>query len=366
MTRARLCIYVALVLCLSGAAPAALVAGSDDDARNYWQARYDEAMRNLQTGSAEERARAAMLLGAHRQYEFVRPLANELLRELDDPAKRSTPINDPYVKTAMAWALGEIAHPISVGPLVKALEISRKIVGEQIQQATERQTRERQRLEQLHQANANEFLVGTVNLSPDRPAPFNQPGFSFGYSPDMMYSVSDSFKSMDPDVNDEGHRLRLQNYNYLNLTRQIFLSLGNIGSEDSVQALAGFLKDEIPMIRYMAAAALGRSRSQRALAEINARFNEESDPYVKVGLSYGGLTIDKSQAPLFMNLLAALKSDDTYVRYHAAAALRELGLGESVESLRAARLIESEPQIQGILDEAIVKAEIDNIIPVNY
>ncbi len=351
-----------LLLPLSGS----LRAGAEDDARQYWSKQYTAAVRDLSTGSPLERYRAAMLLGAHRRSEFVRPLSTELLNDLADPARRRTPINDPFVKGAIAWAIGEIGHPIGVAPLIKALEITRQIVKEENERVRQLQTASRQAAEQLNQSSPDAYVFAPVHPSPDRPGPFNQPGHSFGYSPDMFYSVSDEFKAMTPNLNDEGHRIRLESHNYMNLTRQLLISLGRIGSEECIDALKPFLRDEIPMVRYFTALAMGQTASPKALAEINARFTEEQDPYVKVGLSFGGLSIDNGQTVLHRELLQIIRTDDTYVRYHAAVALRDISMGESLQALRAARVIEAEPQIQGILDQAIINAEIDNIVPVNY
>ncbi len=361
--RTRLLMLAAV---LSALVVGPLFAGSEDDAIRYWTLRYEQAVKDLRNGNAEEKTEAAVLMGAHRKFMFVRPLAEELLNGLESPELRRAPNNDPYVKGAMAWALGSIGHKQAVPHLLKALEITRGVIRESLTLAQQRQGRARQEAQQRDQAKPEELQYGPVYLAQDRPGPFNQAGHQFGYSPDMFYSVSDEFKSMSVDYDDEGHRIRLQSHNYMNLLRQLMISLGQISDESAVDGLIPYLKDEMPMVRLNAALALGRVGTLKALSELEANYANEKDDEVRGAICYAILVNDKARSKYYLDLLKLLENDSITIRARAAVSLRDLGMGESVENLRAAQLIEGDPSIRAILHDAIHNAETDNILPVNY
>lgn len=357
---------IALVAAL--AAPAALFAGAEDDAIAMWTKIYNQALQDLQNGSTFEKIEAARLMGAHKKDRFLRPLERELIEDLEDAALRRAPINDPYVKTEIAIALGSIAHERSVPALLRAIEITRTIIGERLQQTRQDQQAIRQRQEQLQQAEGDnpELNIGRVALAEDRPGPFNQEGHQFAYSPDMFYNVSDRFKDRPVDPDAEDHRIQLEGYTYFNLVRAAMLALSRIGSPDATDGLKPYLEDELPFMRMFSAYALGGIGSVEALSAMEAVYANEADEEVKTVLAFSILRNSKARIQYYDYLRESLKSDDLPRRMRAAMALRDLAMGESIEDLREALRIEADPTLRGVLEAAIENANRDNIMPVNY
>ncbi|MCB1326034.1 MAG: HEAT repeat domain-containing protein [Spirochaetales bacterium] len=379
--RLRLLVILSSAFCFSVLTTAGLRAGAEDDAISLWSTRYAQAVRDLQFGNAFAKLEAARLMGAHRKSEFIRPLSEELLRDLD-PSRRnflSLPSNHPAVKLTIAWALGEIGHPHCVPELLKGVELVNAIVTEDIQATRERRTAELEiedRLDQERvQANQGQdpegYDIDPVIFERDRPGPFNGSGpvrHGFGYSPDMFWTVSDDFKaSAGIFPNDEGHRLTLDGANWVNVARALFEALGKIGDERAIDPMLAMISapDTLPIMRVYAAGTLGEIGTARAAEAMAGVYANEQDPVVRIQMAYAALHYNPAQPNYFNDLATALQSNVVRERWEAAAAFNRLQLGESEPALRAALEIEAEPSIRAVLEQAIYRAVIDNITPPN-
>ena len=117
MGRARMLKWAVLSLC--GLLVSPVFAGAEDDAKAYYAQKTEQALKDLEFGTYDQKVLATYYMGALGKPMFVRPLGRALLSQLDDPAMRKASINDPYVKAHMAWALGEIEHKAAVPYLIK-------------------------------------------------------------------------------------------------------------------------------------------------------------------------------------------------------------------------------------------------------
>lgn len=373
---------VAVGLTILGIAGSPVLGGTQDDAIAMWQEIYRQAYQDLRFGSTFEKIEAARLFGQHGKSRYVRPLVDELNSQLDDPIYRKTPINDPFVKSEIAWALGEIGHPHAVPGLLQALASTVAILDSQIQANVERREKEyatAAELEQQRQAatTAGDTVpkVRVIILDPDQPGPFEleELRHQFPYSPDQFWNVSNRFKDI-PAVDDsaEDHRILLEGATYMNLVRALLTALGEIGDEKAIEGVdphAGvkeYLSSRYPFVRSMAAKSLGMIGSEAALTLLDQRYGEEPDDRVKVRIALAVLRNDKTRTNYYNELISFLKSDVQEVRFQAAVALRTVAMYEAIENLRAALDIEADPTIRSILEEAIHQSTLDGIIPVNY
>ena len=375
--------YVAFAALLSAAmmlfvTPAREVrGGTEDDAIAMWSKRYKQAYNDLRDGHTFEKIEAARLMGAHKKARYIRPLAKELLRDLDNPVYRNIPTNDPYVKSEIAWAMGEIGHKQAVPALLQALQITVAIVEEEFQTNNARRDQERQLSDSVATAQgedpADPARIRMIVMDRSRPGPFLLEGYTFPYSPDMLWSQSDEFKDIPAiDDNAEDHRIRLMGANYMNLIRAIFMALGEIADESAVDGVdpypgvGTYLTNRIPFVRAFAAHALGKIGTLKALSLIDQHYPNEQVDEVKVRAAFSVLDHDKSRFEYYKEVLRYLAVDDDRVRYLAAVAMRTLSMGESLDNLREALTIEHDPVIRSVLEQAIHNAEVDSIIPVNY
>lgn len=351
--------------------------GTQDDAIALWTKRYKQAYKDLRFGHTFEKIEAARLMGKHKKARYIRPLGKELLRDLDNPTYRRMPTNDPYVKSEIAWAMGEIGHKQAVPALLQALATSLTIVDEELKATDAIRKMERENSDALATARGEDVndpgRVRPVTLDRSRPGPFLVEGYSFPYSPDMNWSQSDEFKHiLAIDDNAEDHRIRLLGANYMNLIRALFMALGEIGDESAVDGVdpfpgvGNYLTHRIPFVRGFASHALGKIGTLKALSLIDQHYPNEQVDTVKVRIAFSVTDSDKTRFEYYNELLRYLALDDDRVRYLAAVAMRELSMGESLDHLRDAHSIEHDPVIRGVLHEAIHNAEVDSIIPVNY
>ncbi len=331
---------------------------------------YMEALEMLQNGSARQKLKAVLLLGSTKNPRFIRPLMEELKRGIKkDNSFSGDVMNDPHIKTSLAWALGRIAHPDSVPSLLEVLEQS-------IQRARQERKMTRNQSEKAlaspqkrDQRDISQDEIRVV-LDPDRPGPYIKEQRGFVYNPDMMWSLSYKL-TYDLPRHSSAQNLHIlsQGANYWNLVRSILLALGRIGGEEARQELVARLDAEkypVVVVRSYAARALGEMNEPEALQELLKRFPKENDPFVRVHMLYSILQKDKTQSDMYLRLLKFLKNDYTPLRLLAVRALKELAMGESLEALREAYRTEAELHVRRVLRAAIINAERDNIFHVIY
>lgn len=338
---------------------------------------YSKAVRDLLNGNVEEKLDGATKLGGHKVTQYIRPLGEELNRDLDHAAFRKTPANDPYVKSQIAWAIGRMGHRWSIPYLIQALKTTISVMDEKIKEAEKKQ----------------EFVkkegIQALVLSPNREGPAimrddPQPDVA---NPDAFWSISDELKddiAITPQTDDQD-RLRLIGYNYVNLSVNIIRAIGEVGRQngvyfrsispteeskklmgDAIDSLTVALKHGVVSVRGAAALALGDYGTDASQSTLKQHFPSEEDFSVKVRVARAILENDKSQTQYYTFLLSSLPSPTMEVRRQAAIALRELKMGESVFALRDALEVEPNVAVREILKEAIYYAEVDNILPVNY
>ncbi len=365
---------ISLVLCLiaSMAVLSPIKAGSEDDARRNNEIALLRSARELEFGNTDEKIRAAQYMGSVKSRRFVRLLGSELRNGLDNPELRRTPTHNPYVKYQIAWALGNIGHPDALPDLFAALEITGKLLDESIKET-----------EDLRKSEEGKNSWRVI-LDHNKPGPaLLRDGALYPASPDVYWSVADEFKRETVDMSDEGHRVRLEGYNYLNLISAIMRAIGEItlkqsqnfmnsrhaGNtqsilDSSLNALKPFINHPIPLVRAAAISGICNVRSLQSAIVLEDQFKKEEDPLVKVRISYGILVIDKSKFEYYRTIIESLHSPLRSVRTEAAISLRELAMGEAVHELEEALTLEQYHEVRTILQEAIHNAQLNILLPI--
>ncbi|MBI39181.1 MAG: hypothetical protein CMF59_06255 [Leptospiraceae bacterium] len=329
-----------------------LMAGAEDDAKAYYAKRSEQALKDLDFGTMEQKLLATYYMGAPARPQFVRPLGRELLENLEDPALRNSAPNDPIVKSHIAWALGQIGHDAAVPYLLEAAEKVNAIIEEK-RKAVEAARQKRS-------PESHEFLI-----QQDEPGPFlSSTEVPFPYSPDVYWSVADEFKSV-PAVNlsAEDHRARIEGYNYVNVLQHIFIALGKIRQKESAEKIVPYLDHPYPAVRQEAALALGKIGSLAALEALERSFQNEKVPAVRARIAFSIFLNDHTRVKYYQEILTMLKDNDVRVRLEAAKALRELALGESISPLFEAQRLEESVLVRTVIDQAIEHAERNNLFP---
>ncbi len=335
--------------------PMYLFAGADDETIKYYEKLYKQLERDLENGTATEKINAIHYMASLRRYRFVRPLSRELLRGLDDPLYRKMAGFDPYVKSAIAHALGEIGRKEGLEPLIKALEIVGKIIEDErkLIETKKQIAQQNQSYELFYERNE----IGPALLSDD---------YIYPTSADAAWSIADDFKKFIAiDPNDEWMQVRMKGYNYVNVAFFIIQAIGNIKSEDGVDAIIPYLEHPYKDLRLSTALALAKIGSLKSLEALEKRYQVEQDDQVKARIAFAILFNDNSRGQYYKALLQLLRHPDHRVRYDVASAFRELALGEAYYELSDAFLIEDNPQVKKVLQQAIYNAYMDNLFPPN-
>lgn len=370
-------IALLLISVLAIAGLSSVFGGAEDDMIQMNQKRTEEALRQLANGSAHEKYLAALYMGASKNPRFVRPLGRELLQGWKDPKAEREPgsndirvgcgpqlgtvcppaaTQDPYVKAGIAWALGEIGHEQGVGFLKEAMSLASDRVETEIKRTTDARAK----------LSGGEYRAQVVlDRNVAGPAQLRQ-GYVYPFSPDVHWSQAEDFKAViSIDEMDEANRMRLEGYNYVNVTASILQALGKIKNPGALESIKAYLDHPIPSIRGFAVLAAGY-QGRPALSLLLAQAEKEKDKKIQTRIARAVLLVDKSQLPQYKLLLKLLKDREKGVRIESINAFRELAMGEAVDELKEALKIEEDETLRGLLKDAIHNAEIDNILPVNY
>jgi len=343
-----------LALCLI-VVTGSIYAGDNDESKAYYELRHQQYEKYLENGNSIEKIEAVAWMGSLRRYRFVRPLSRELLRGLDDTNYRKMAVNDPYIKSQIAQALGYIKRKEALPSLKKAVELTNAILEQ------DRTTNEAAR-QKAEQEKSYSLVLPIGKTGPAQ----MQPGYIFPISPDGNWSIADEFKSQDFDRNDEYMRIRMQGYNHINLMHYLLVAIGEIGDPESLDVVIPFLDHpfrDVRLAAVMSAALIGGDKARDALM---SKYANETDDVVKSRICFGVLHLDTTQAQFYRDLVEKyLKSDDIHVRLDAANGLRHLAMGESLFHLHDAFLLENSPLVKNVLLQAIRNANHDNILPPN-
>jgi len=99
----------------------------------------------------------------------------------------------------------------------------------------------------------------------------------------------------------------------------------------AVPRLIELLQDECPLVRVSVAYALGRNKSDRAIAPLIEQLKQDWNGYVRKGIVWALGTCRATSG--LQPLISALKYDITAVRLWAASALGQLGNPEAIAPL---------------------------------
>ncbi len=191
---------------------------ADEDTLKFYEQLYKRLERDLENGTALEKMNAIHYMASLRRYRFVRPLSRELLKGLEDPLYRKMAAFDPYIKSSIAFALGEIGRKEGLEPLIKALNIVGKILEEEKKKYEEN-------IQKAQQMQSPELFYERKEIGPA----LLSDEYIYPTSGDAAWSIADDFKkfiAIDPD--DEWMQIRMKGYNYVNVAFYIIQAIGNI------------------------------------------------------------------------------------------------------------------------------------------
>lgn len=327
----------------------------DSDIKQFYDTLYKTLERDLENGTAFQKINAIHYMASLRRYRFVRPLSRELLKGLNDPNLKKMAAFDPYIKSGIAHALGEIGRKEALEPLKEALGIVNKII-------TEEKEKHNQNVQKASQEKSYELFferseIGPALLSDD---------YIYPTSADAPWSIADDFKKyIAVDPNDEWMQIRMKGYNYVNVAFHIIQAIGNIKVPEGAEAVIPFLEHPYRDLRLSAALALAKIGSLKALEALEKRFSSESDDQVKARIAFAILFNDNTRGQYYRALLEYLRHSDPRIRYDVASAFRELSLGEAYYSLVDAYLLEDNKIVKKVLQDAIHNAYMDSLFPPN-
>lgn len=330
-------------------------AGDDDETKKYYEKLYTILERDLEKGTAFEKINAIHYMASLRKYRFVRPLSRELLKGLEDPFYRKMAAFDPYIKAGIAHALGEIGRKEGLEPLKKALEIVNKII-------LEEKDKYNQNVQKAQQEKSYELFYERSEMGPA----MLSDEYKYPTSPDAGWSIADDFKKFIAiDPKDEWMQIRMKGYNYVNVAFHIIQAIGNIKQPEGADTIIPFLEHPYKDLRLSTALALAKIGTLKSLEALEKRYNAESDDQVKARIAFAILFNDNTRGQYYKALLGFLRHPDPKVRYDVASAFRELSFGEAYYDLSDAFLLEDNPVVKKVLQQAIYNAYMDNLFPPN-
>ena len=340
-----------------------------EDAAQTWEDIYSRAMKNLRHGSSREKVQAAYVLGTQRNPRFLRPLLEELLKDLKPDRQMVHAEDSPHVKSAIAWAVGHIRHPIAIPPLLRALDLSIQLSQAEIKKAEEKAAR-RQGGEEQGEPKQGLAKVKDLIIKPSSPGPFlehrKSPGFY--YNGDKYWSLSDELQGKGSWLSlERPEEIARFGANYTNLARSIFIALGKISSPRAIEKIHFYLNSpsSSDAIRSYAGFALGDIGESKAVENLVQAFEKEKVPLIKIAMAYAILRNDKARFSVYKSLLSFLKMGTSRQRLAAARAFEKLAMGEALENLKAAYVLENDMRIRLTLERAIHNAK-DNLLRVYF
>jgi len=147
-------------------------------------------------------------------------------------------------------------------------------------------------------------------------------------------SPLDLLPEEEPPLPDPDEMLLLLNSAVIFERMQAARAFCELEDPRSIPRLIELLNDECPLVRVSAAYALGRNKSDQAIAPLINQLSQDWNGYVRKGIVWAlGTCQAKSGLP---PLISALKYDITAVRLWAASALGQLGDLQAIPSLTEA------------------------------
>ncbi len=332
-----------------------------------WENIYSKALIELRNSTDPiQKARAAYTLGWHGNPRNVRPLMAELLKGVKQANPKLRFDENIYAYVTIAQALGKIAHPVSVPTLLEALDTTINLSTQQVKETQERIKRAKELYNSVEK-NKNEEARREdphVTLLPRRVAPYQGKQANFPENASQYWSIADTLKN-DMDSVSSRDKGRIVNYgsNYINLARSIFFTLGSIGSIEAIQGVAKYLDAQkySPSIRSYSALTLGAIGGAKAQELLEKSFREEKSSETILSMAYAILRNDKTKGDMYFIIIGFLKTGTIEERLIAAKVLRDLRMGEALETLKASYKIEYDHSVRSMLREAILSTQRDAI-----
>lgn len=158
-------------------------------------------------------------------------------------------------------------------------------------------------------------------------------------------SPLDLLPEEEPPLPDPDEMLLLLNSAVIFERMQAARAFCELEDQRSIPRLIELLNDECPLVRVSAAYALGRNKSDQAIAPLINQLKQDWNGYVRKGIVWA-LGTCRAKSGL-QPLISALKYDITAVRLWAASALGQLGDLQAVPSLTEALSQDSMSAVRG-------------------
>ncbi|PZU96036.1 MAG: hypothetical protein DCE90_10915 [Pseudanabaena sp.] len=147
-------------------------------------------------------------------------------------------------------------------------------------------------------------------------------------------SPLDLLPEEEPPLPDPDEMLLLLNSAVIFERMQAARAFCELEDPRSIPRLIELLSDECPLVRVSVAYALGRNKSEQAIAPLINQLNQDWNGYVRKGIVWA-LGTCRAKSGL-QPLISALKYDITAVRLWAASALGQLGDLQAIAPLTEA------------------------------